>query len=317
MIPSLSIVIVNWNSGTQLATCLHSLLRASKEGFALVKIIVVDNASSDGSADFSGLEGLPLHVVHSQENMGYGRACNVGARSVQSDFLLFLNPDVRLAEGSLHQALMYLSGVEASSVGILGVQLINERGEVQRSCSRFPTLMRLLSIMTGLEKIWPGTFQGCFMSEWDHAETRYVDQVMGAFFLVRRTLFDALHGFDERFFLYFEEVDFAFRAQRIGMKSLYFTGARAYHRGGGSSDAVRSRRLFYNLRSRMQFACKHFSMPAAFTVGAGTLVVEPIVRAVRAAARLSWDEFLNTAEASVRLWRFAIFFPLQRERVRP
>jgi len=111
-------------------------------------------------------------------------------------------------------------------------------------------------------------------------------------------------------------VDFSSRARMAGMQSVYFAGAQAFHRGGGSSEAVRSRRLFYNLRSRIQYAWKHFSWIAALAVEAGTLTVEPAIRLLVAIARLSVQDIMSTAGATVRLWWFALSSSFPSERVR-
>src|SRR6185503_16033407 len=111
-----------------------------------------------------------------------------------------------------------------------------------RTCARFPTPGRFFAKMLGLDRILPGIFPSHFMTEWDHATNREVDQVMGAFFLVRRSAYEALAGFDERFFVYFEEVDFALRARARGWSTYYLTQARAYHEGGGSTKQIRPAR---------------------------------------------------------------------------
>jgi GT2 family glycosyltransferase len=115
--------------------------------------------------------------------------------------------------------------------------------------------------------------------------TRDVDQVIGAYFMIRRPLFDALGGFDERFFVYFEEVDLSLRARHAGYRSVYFHDARAYHRGGLSSDQVKAARLYYSLRSRLLYAWKHFSPIQAWFVMAVTFGVEWPARALAAGVR--------------------------------
>jgi GT2 family glycosyltransferase len=125
------------------------------------------------------------------------------------------------------------------------------------------------------------------MTEWSHDSDRNVGQVMGAFFLVRGSLCVALDGFDERFFLYFEEVDFSLREAQRGWTSAYLVGASAYHEGGGAFRAALSLRLYHSIRSRILFARKHFARHEAALVLATTLLVEPIARTVRSFAMLS------------------------------
>ena len=107
------------------------------------------------------------------------------------------------------------------------------------------------------------------------------------FFLVRRSLFDHLKGFDERFFVYFEEVDFSFRAKKLGWASVYFSGAKAFHLGGGVSQKVKAERLFYSRRSGIQYIWKHFSIFKIILVCFGILIIEPFARVMQVLVRQS------------------------------
>ena len=289
----ISIITVNWNAGPQLAKLIESI---EKYHHGLVSsVIVVDNASTDDSlCRVENLQGLCLkpRIVRNSENCGFGKACNMGARLAGGDYLLFLNPDAELYSETLPRALAYMQDPLNAKVGICGVQLLDEAGEVSRSCARFPSPLGLVLHAIGVDRIAPGL--GHFMAEWDHAQTRVVDQVIGAFFLVRRDLFDLLGGFDERFFVYFEEVDFAFRAQQAGWRSVYLADVTAFHAGGGTSNQVKARRLFYVLRSRLLYANKHFSVVGALVVTLATLLLEPLSRSVLATFRLSWTGLKET-----------------------
>ena len=116
------------------------------------------------------------------------------------------------------------------------------------------------------------------VTEWRHTSTRQVDHVIGAFYLVRRSLFDSLNGFDERFFVYLEDLDLSLRVHRAGWRCVYYTGAQAFHAGGGTSRQVKAARLFYALRSRLLYGFKHFSPPQAWIVLGVTLLLEPVPR---------------------------------------
>ncbi|TWA80183.1 hypothetical protein FBY14_12813 [Azospirillum brasilense] len=313
MIPSVRIITVNWNAGDLLRACAASVPSAltgaaPPEGMALEGMVVVDNASADGSAD--GLEagalvagGGPLTVLRNLENRGFAAACNQGAAGSRADWLLFLNPDTRLSEQSLAPALAFLAEPAQARTGILGIRLVNEAGRTQRSCARAPTPGRILAQAVGLDRLAPGLFPPHFMTEWDHLDSRPVDQVMGAFLLIRRSLFEELGGFDERFFVYFDDVDLCLRARRAGWEVVHFAGAEAFHRGCGTTDQVRDLRLFYALRSRIQFASKHFSAPAAALVTAATLTVEPLMRLAHALASRSPTDARAVLRGSTLLWR--------------
>jgi N-acetylglucosaminyl-diphospho-decaprenol L-rhamnosyltransferase len=299
---SLDIVIVNWNSGRQLHDCLTSVALAERGGLDLRRVVVVDNGSQDGS--LGGLEDLdlPLEVCVNNENRGFGAACNQGALGSEEGYLLFLNPDTRLSPSSLTVPVEYMERAENQNIGICGIQLVDENGAVTRSCARFPGLMSLVNKMLGLDRLRLASFRAPAMTEWDHLESAEVDQVMGAFFLIRRSLFESLAGFDQRFFVYFEEVDLAYRAKRKGWKSFYLVDTKAFHKGGGTSEQIKAKRLFYNLRSRILYGYKNLSRWKAHLLLVLTLFIEPISRVSFSLARGSFSQVRETAVGYILLW---------------
>jgi hypothetical protein len=295
---ALDIIIVNWNTGSQLRECLHSILPASPASVLdLRQCVVVDNASFDGSAD--GLDGLPLPLtmIRNPENKGYAFACNQGAKMGEAEYILFLNPDSRLIPDSLEEALRFLDGERNERVGILGIQLVDENGVIQRNVARFPTPGSLFYQMLGIDLLWPLRFPPHFMTDWDHRESREVDQVTGAFFLVRRNVFAELKGFDERFFMYFEDLDFAYRARQAGWKSYYKADVQSFHLGGGASNQVKARRLTYVLNSRVLYVAKHFSTSTAKVILLASLGIEFWTRLGWSLVTLSGKRFIETLRA--------------------
>jgi len=129
-----------------------------------------------------------------------------------------------------------------------------------------------------LDRLLPLIFPSHFVTEWPHDATRVGDQVMGAFFFVRRSPFEVLGGFDERFFVYYEDMNFTIRARKLGWSSVYLGTARAFHRGQGTTDAAADQRMFYFARSRILFAPKHFGCLGAIGVALSSLFLEPAVR---------------------------------------
>lgn len=276
---AVDVIIVNWNAGTQLAEAIASI--AQYPSNLVSSVIIVDNASTDDSlARAEAIPDLPFHlqVIRNVKNHGFGAACNQGAALANSEYLLFLNPDTRLFERSLFLPLDFMEAAQNQSVGICGIQLIDEHAEVSRSCARFPTPRMFYSKIFGLDRLFPKFFHSHFMEEWGHSENRKVDHVIGAFFLVRRRLFSELKGFDERFFVYLEDLDFSLRAKKSGWASYYLAEARAYHKGGGTSEQVKARRLFYSLRSRILYGYKHFTPIQATLLLVSTLCFEPLIR---------------------------------------
>jgi hypothetical protein len=275
--PGLDVVIVSWNCGSYLDACLQSLRAARCDGFVPGGIRVVDNGSSDGSRELLSRQ-QDCRAIFNDSNRGFAAACNQGAREGNGDLILFLNPDVRVGADSLAQAVRYLSDPANRDVGIVGVQLRDEEGNVHRSCARFPTASGLLGHTLHMDRVVSRLVKPHFMVEWDHSSTRDVDQVTGAFFMVRRAVFEQLGGFDERFFVYYEDLDFALRARRLGWKSVYLAAGAAVHIGGGASRQALARRMYYGLCSRSAYARKHFGPGIAALVTSAALTFELMLR---------------------------------------
>jgi N-acetylglucosaminyl-diphospho-decaprenol L-rhamnosyltransferase len=294
---SIDVVIVNWNAGPMLSACLRSITRALDPRFRITRVVVVDNASEDSSLELPDYDELPLSILRNERNLGFAAACNQGAKDSPADYILFLNPDTELLDDSLTKPLIVMEQQAFAEIGILGITLIGDTGQVQRHCARFPTAWLMAGRSLGLDRLIPALVPPHFMTEWDHLETRRVDQVMGAFMLVRRSLFQRLGGFDEGFFLYYEDLDFSLRAKQAGAASLYFAEATCRHHGRGTTRADPGRSLALNLRSRLRYSVKHFGLLGRLAVFATTLAAEPLVRALQALARGSRRELRTISRA--------------------
>jgi N-acetylglucosaminyl-diphospho-decaprenol L-rhamnosyltransferase len=294
-LPSLDIVIVNWNSSTQLMECLKSIISTDRDSFKLNRVIIVDNASTDRSMEGVDKIDLPINIIYNSTNKGFGTACNQGARECNTDYILFLNPDTQLYSDSLHIPMQFMQKSENQTVGICSIKLVGKT-HVQRNCARSPTPGILLGSSLGFDKLLPQIVPSHFMIEFDHESSRAVDQVIGAFFLIRRHLFEDLNGFDEKFFVYFEEVDLCFRAKQKGWSSFYCADTTAFHRGGGSSSQVKALRLFYSLRSRTLYSFKHFYRIQAWIIYLVSMFIEPFVRIVYCLLRGKFKDAWFTIE---------------------
>ena len=296
---TLDIIIINWNSSYQLRDCINSVLAHGAVFFN--RIVIVDNGSSDDSIQLIENHGQ-LTIIRLQENLGFGKACNIGAADSKAEYLLFLNPDALLFSNSLGAALNYMKFPENSAVGICGIQLVDEHNKVSRSCTHFPTSGSFICHAIGIDRIFPKL--GFTMRSWDHSSVQDVDHVIGAFYLVRRPVFDQLEGFDERFFVYLEDLDFSKRARSAGWRIAYLASVQAFHAGGGTSKQIMARRLFYSVRSRLLYAYKHLPWVGATFVLLATLGVEPLSRSVQAVGCASWSGFKETWSAYAMLWRW-------------
>ena len=301
----LGIVIVNWNSGAQLATAILSIAEYVTD--ISCEIVIVDNASTDQSLDQALLVKLPetirLSTVLNDENKGFGYACNQGVRSCDGQYILFLNPDAFLHE-SLLPLIDFMDDPANRKIGICGISLIDKTGERQRSCSRFISPFKSFSRTLGINRLFPRL--GVGMLDWDHRDLRYVDHVIGAFYFIRRDVFESLGGFDEDFFVYYEDLDLSLRAKNNGWKSFYFSSITAFHEGGGTSSQIKAKRLFYSLSSELIYLKKHFGFWRTITPFLAIMFIEPLSRSVLSVLRLSFSDFKELLQAYKLLYTWLI-----------
>ncbi|MBI3963598.1 MAG: glycosyltransferase family 2 protein [Candidatus Kerfeldbacteria bacterium] len=225
----ISIVIVSWNVKPLLKRCIASI-RKDAPG---AEIIVVDNASHDGSADMVADES-GVRLIRNATNRGFAAATNQGLRVASRGTLLLLNPDAALQPGAATALVSYLQNHPA--VGIVGPRLVAPDGEMQRSVRAFPQLSDQVLILLKLHHLMPRmpSLRRYFMHGFDAARTQPVDQVMGAAFAFRRDVLDRVGAFDESFFVWFEEVDYCRRAADAGLSVHYLAEPAVTHIGGAS-----------------------------------------------------------------------------------
>lgn len=295
----ISIIIVNWNSGSQLRECLSSVVDSDTHNIEL-DTIVIDNASSDDS-----LENIPQNVkiVKNDKNLGFAASCNIGFRfSKDSDFTLLLNPDTIIGKTTIQDSVNYISA--NPEISILGCKHHDEQGMVRASCARSPKLGGFISDIFGLSKIFPTVFHSAtIMNDRNYNESMYVDQVIGAYMMIRNDLFNKIGYFDERFFVYFEEADFSYRSKLIGEKTYYNADIEIFHKGGGTSENVKAKRLFYSLYSRIQYGFKHFNIIEQIILVVVTLFIEPITRIFFVLMSLEFKSIAEVLQAYKFLFR--------------
>ncbi|MEO8111164.1 MAG: glycosyltransferase family 2 protein [Ginsengibacter sp.] len=281
------IVIVNWNSRDYLYKCIETIFTKLNEE-VVGKVFIIDNDSSDESLKKINRREKIL-IVENKQNNGFSKACNQGFKLCTSPYILLLNPDTQLFETTLSQCISFMSS--HLDIDILGCQLLNDNGDVSYSCARFPTPLRYFYDMTGLSKVAPKIFTpAVLMTDWDHKESRKVNQVMGAFMFMRLSIFKQLGYFDERFFVYYEELDFSKRLYDAGGVSYFDAAIQARHIGGGTTNNVKAFRLFLNLRSRLQYSKKHFSLTGYIVVRFCTFFIEPVTRLISLLLKGKFEE---------------------------
>lgn len=228
----LSIIIVNWNVKPLLERCLASIFRQTQN--LDYEIIVVDNASEDGSQEF--LRQMAkiknnLKIILNKDNLGFAKANNQAVQKSSGEFILFLNPDTEILEQAIAKAVRFMR--ENGDCGIVGCQMIDVDGRIQPSVRNFPTFLSQLLIFLKLHYLFPylPVLKNYFLYNFNYYKRQEVDQVMGAFLMTKRKILETVGDFDEHFFLWFEEVDFCERAKRAGWKIIYDPSVKIRHFG--------------------------------------------------------------------------------------
>lgn len=244
--PRISIVIVNYKVPEHLIETLRSIRQA--EMYGETEIIIVDNASGDASQQIITEEFPDVIWIQLKNNLGFGKACNIGARSAQGEFLLLLNPDTMIARNTLSVAYTFMEA--HPDIGVMGPKILNPDGTLQASCKRsFPTPAVTFYHFCGLGKLFPKSrrFGRYNLTYLDADESAAVDAISGSFMFIRKKLYLNIGGFDERFFMYGEDLDLCHRIGETGNSIWYHPETQIIHRKGKSSakSLIRSRIAFY------------------------------------------------------------------------
>jgi hypothetical protein len=245
----IDVVVVCWNDKDKIAASLDSVLDLHEvradPGFA--RIIVSDNGSEDGSREFvrSRYAGH-VEVLANDANLGFAAACNRAFAATDSPYVFLLNPDAELRDGALAAIVAFLEA--HPRCGIAGSRIYNTDGSVQESCGEFDTWLGafLRSSAWGDLPLLKPYANGAGLRAWNYAGERRVDIAIGAALALRRAMLAEIGAFDERFFLYHEEVDLAKRAAAAGWETWYVPASEAVHEGMGSARGL------YNVESRKQ-----------------------------------------------------------------
>ncbi len=231
----LAVIIVNYNTKQLLDDCLASLAVA-EQPVGGVQIIVVDNASSDGSVEMVRQKYPSVELIASDVNLGFATANNRGTAVSTADTLLFLNSDTCVSPESLTQPLDYLQ--KQADVGALTVKLLYPTGERDPDNHRgFPTPWNSLCHFSGLSKLFPNwpTVNGYFQSYANFSETHSVEVIAGSYMMMPTAVFNKSGGWDETYFFYGEDIDFCYRINDAGHKIIYYPHVEVLHYKGASS----------------------------------------------------------------------------------
>jgi GT2 family glycosyltransferase len=243
-----SIVIVNWNTKALLGECLASIANHPPSG--VYEVIVVDNASTDGSAEMVRTSFRDVTLLVNEENAGFAAANNIGIEQSCGDYVLLLNSDTVVRDRALEALLSFME--ITPEAGAAGARLINGDGSLQPSCSALPTLLRESMHLFHLD-----FRQRRMMQRWDVAQARQVEVLLGACMLLRRTALEQIGLMDEGYFMYSEEVDYCRRLRDAGWKLYWVPQAEVVHFGGQSTRQVATEMFLRLYAAKLRYFRKH------------------------------------------------------------
>jgi GT2 family glycosyltransferase len=300
MTPSVTIVVVSWNTRELLLECVRSIDRN------LARVVVVDNASADGSAD-AVRERFPwAELIASPENLGFGPAVNLGLRDARTPWVGISNADIELRPGALEALLD--AGWRDPRAGLIAPKLILPDGSTQHSVHAFPMLLPTALLNLSVERWSPAVADRlCVTGHWDERRRRRVPWAHGAFLLARREAWRSIGGFDEKQWMYAEDIDIAWRMRRQGWLTRYEPTALVGHaesaaarQAWGDARAARSMRASYEWLARRRGSAYARGVAAINLAGTGTR------RAAHAAAAKATGSARHAAERDRWRWHMRL-----------
>lgn len=258
--PDVSIVIVNWNTREILRDCLESVARNA--GAVELEVIVVDNASVDGSVALVKQAFPHVRLIQNAENRGFAAANNQGIAIARGRYVLLLNSDTLVLDGAVERAVAFADAHPPAAV--VGCRVLNSDRTLQASCFMFPSILNMLLSATYLYKLLPRSrfFGRERMTWWGKDHWREVDVLSGCFMLARRQAIAQVGAMDDGYFMYAEETDWCCRFKQAGWKIMYTPSAQIVHLGGKSSEQVQVEMTLQLRSGILRFFRKHRSFPA-------------------------------------------------------
>ncbi len=259
--PDVSVLIVSYNTKDMTLDCIRSLIQETVN--TTLQIIVIDNQSPDGSADAIAEAFPDVHLIRSEENLGFAKANNVAAQYATGDYILLLNPDTVVIENAVDRLMAFAR--EAPDAKIWGGRTVFADGTLNpTSCWGDMTPWSLLCVSLGLNAVFKKSelFNYECYGQWPRNHVRQVDIVTGCFLLMKRSFWEDLEGFDPLFFMYGEEADLCLRARHKGAKPTMTPEATIIHYGG-ASESLRADKMVKLYRGKITLARRHWSKTAA------------------------------------------------------
>lgn len=260
---AVSIIIVNWNTREMTCACIASLPRsgAAQE----MQVILVDNASTDGSAEAIRTRFPHVQVIQNTENRGFAAANNQAFRIARGDYVLLLNSDTLVLDNVIENSVKYMQA--NPNVGVMGCRVLNADRTVQPTCSRAPSFTNLFLLTSGMSRLpWPRFVDRYQMRRWNRRRERDVEVVSGCYMLVRRKTIDEVGLLDESFFFFGEETDWCKRFRKAGWALRFAPIGEIIHYGGGSAKKLNHRRDLMLTEALVRYHRKHSGLFGAAAV---------------------------------------------------
>lgn len=294
-----SVCIVNFNTVDELSSCIASLARGASS--ITLEVIVVDNASTDGSAQMVRTKYPWVKLIANERNVGFAAGCNQAMRHSRGRYIMLLNPDTIVHDGAIEELVKFMD--EHPDVAIAGPKLLNTNGTLQYSCRAFPTLLTGLFRNTPLERLFPSIkpVRQYLLMDHSHNEPMEVDWVSGAAMLVRRRAIEMVGMLDEGYFMYCEDVDWCWRMRKAGFKVFYVPSAVITHAVGRSSDQLFVPMLMQRHRSMLRFYLKNYRrmLPLPFApliaLGIGIRLFGALSKVALLRMVLKWRHWVENA----------------------
>ncbi len=241
----LSIITVNWKVKDLLEKCLRSVYEQTKD--ISFEVFVVDNDSGDGSVEMVREKFPQVSLTASNDNLGFAKGNNVAAKDAKGRYILLLNPDTEILDNAIGKMVKFMDN--HPGCGIAGCKLLNPDLTLQPSVRHFPTFLSQALILLKLHHLFPHSapMRHYLAEDFDYTKTQPADQVMGAFFMIRKKVIEKIGLLDEKFWIWFEEVDYCKRTKEAGFKILYTPEAKIIHYYGQSFKQV------YNVKKQKDF----------------------------------------------------------------
>jgi len=254
----ISVIIVSWNARDYLRNCLNSIRQTGAT--CVQEVIVVDNASKDGSPEMVLEEFPEVDLIHAGENLGFARANNLAMKKAVGSIFALVNSDVIVHPGCLEKLAAFLD--QHSNVGLIGPRVTGGDGKLQKTCRRLPTIWNTLCRVLAVDRVFPHwqLLSGFEMPPRYHDKCIEAEVLSGCFFVAKKKAVDEVGGLDERFFFYGEDIDWCKRFRDAGWKLMFIPEAKATHFGGASSSNAPLRFSIEIHRASLKYWQKHYGI---------------------------------------------------------